>query len=87
MVEKCDGRTACVASQGHWMGFNNDMGSTAILYRERISVECCTMKDLIENYRVMILTAFRSWWVIGIVGWTIIYLNYPIDSVLPLYAV
>ena len=49
-------------------------------------MEYCAMKNLIENYRVLILTLFRSWWVIGIVGWTIVYLNYPIDAVLPLYA-
>ena len=27
-----------------------------------------------------------SWWFVGIVGWLIIILNYPIDAVLPRYA-
>lgn len=41
---------------------------------------------MIRKLAAKIPALARSWWVIGLIGWIIVYMNYPIDSVLPLYA-
>lgn len=39
-----------------------------------------------KRIRDIATAALTSWWVIGAVGWGIVILEYPIDTVLPIYA-
>lgn len=35
---------------------------------------------------IMGVSIATSWWFLGLLGWTLVVLNYPIDAVLPKYA-
>jgi len=39
-----------------------------------------------ERIRKIVVAAFSSWWVFGLIGWGLLISHYPFDTVLPRYA-
>jgi hypothetical protein len=39
-----------------------------------------------SRFKAAAISILTSWWLIGLIGWTIVVCNYPIDQVLPTYA-
>ncbi|MCO5157506.1 MAG: hypothetical protein M9945_12285, partial [Aquamicrobium sp.] len=80
-LEPHHGAIAWVAVRRNRVGAHDDVGGVAVLYCERFPVE-----EHVKRIRDIAAAALTSWWVIGAVGWGIVILEYPIDTVLPIYA-
>lgn len=44
------------------------------------------MKDFLKKWVPAIRRVLTSWWFIGLIGWTVVAINYPLQAILPRYA-